>query len=87
MAETIEKKELEKVVNKFESNHLFSNINYLNKATNLAYHELIGRAEDINEEVKKYWDITPQKLRRAAQKVFREENSSTLYYRAHVSLL
>ena len=82
MAETIEKKELEKVVNKFESNHLFSNINYLNKATNLAYHELIGRAEDINEEVKKYWDITPQKLRRAAQKVFREENSSTLYYRA-----
>lgn len=82
MAETIEKQELEKVVNKFESNHLFSNINYLNKATNLAYHELIGRAEDINEEVKKYWDITPQDLRRAAQKVFREENSSTLYYRA-----
>ncbi len=82
MAETIEKQELEKVVNKFESNHLFSNINYLNKATNLAYHELIGQAEDINEEVKKYWDITPQDLRRAAQKVFREENSSTLYYRA-----
>ena len=82
MAETIEKQDLEKVVNKFESNHLFSNINYLNKATNLAYHELIGRAEDINEEVKKYWDITPQDLRRAAQKVFREENSSTLYYRA-----
>ena len=61
---------------------MFSNINYLHKATNLAYHELIGRAEDINEEVKKYWDITPQDLRRAAQKVFREENSSTLYYRA-----
>ena len=80
--EAVEKQELEKVVNKFESNHLFSNINYLNKATNLAYHELIGRAEDINEEVKKYWDITPQDLRRAAQKVFREENSSTLYYRA-----
>ena len=82
MEETIEKQELEKVVNKFESNHLFSNINYLNKATNLAYHELIGQAEDINEEVKKYWDITPQDLCRAARKVFREENSSTLYYRA-----
>jgi Predicted Zn-dependent peptidases len=78
----IEQKELTKWVNKFESNDLFSNIYYLNKATNLAYFELLSRAEDINTEVNKYLALTPKKILQVAQNTFRPENCSTLYYRA-----
>ena len=74
--------ELQKVVNKFESNDLFSNINYLNKATNLAYYELLDRAENIDSEMEKYKGITSRMLKEVAERVFVEENSSTLYYRA-----
>jgi predicted Zn-dependent peptidase len=72
--------ELEKVKNKFESNHIFSQINYLNKATNLAYYELISKAENINCEVGKYRAITAEKLQTVAIQLFSESNSSTLYY-------
>lgn len=74
--------ELEKVQNKFESNDLFSNISYLNKASNIAYHELFGKAEDINTEILRYRAVTPEKIRTLANKIFRKENCSTLYYRA-----
>lgn len=47
----VDEKELEKVKNRYESEQIFNNINYLNVATNLAYFELLGKAEDINEEV------------------------------------
>ncbi|MCP9611008.1 M16 family metallopeptidase [Coprobacter tertius] len=78
----VDESELEKVVNKFESNYLFSNLNYLNKATNLAYHELIGKAEDINREINKYLSVTPDKLLRIASETFVPENCTTFYYRA-----
>ena len=74
--------ELQKVVNKFESNDLFSNINYLNKATNLAYYELLDKAENIDSEIEKYKGITSRMLKEVAERAFVEENSSTLYYRA-----
>lgn len=84
--EGISSYELQKVINKFESNDLFSNINYLNKATNLAYYELLDKAENINNEIDKYRNITSQMLKRVAEKAFVEENSSTLYYRADDSI-
>ena len=40
--EDIAEEELEKVKNRYESEQIFSNINYLNVATNLAFFELIG---------------------------------------------
>ncbi|MDO5570839.1 MAG: pitrilysin family protein [Bacteroidales bacterium] len=80
--ELVSEYELRKLVNKFESNDVFSNINYLNKATNLAYFELLSKAEDINTEVEKYYALTPEKLRDTAKKIFRKENCTTLYYRA-----
>ncbi len=77
--------ELEKVKNRFESEFLFSNINYLNVATNLAYFETIGRAEDINGEVERYRAVTAAQLQRTAQRCFVENNCNTLYYRAKSS--
>lgn len=81
----ISSREIQKVVNKFESQELFSNINFLNKATNIAYFELFAKAEDINTEVEKYQRVTPEMVKQAAQHVFRPENCSTLYYRAKKS--
>lgn len=47
----IQEQELEKVKNKFESTQIFGNINYLNVATNLAWFELNGRAEDMERRL------------------------------------
>ncbi len=82
LTEKVSEQELEKVKNKFESNQLFSEINYLNKATNIAFFELIGKAEDINFEVEKYRAVTADDVMRVAKEVFRPENASILYYKA-----
>ena len=78
----VTEREINKVINRFEAEHLVSNLNYTDKAANLAYHELIGRAEDINTEVDKYKALTPQDIQNAAREVLQEDNCSTLYYHA-----
>ena len=83
--EDIAEEELEKVKNRYESEQIFSNINYLNVATNLAFFELIGRAEDINHEVEKYRAVTAQRIKEVAQRTFVRENCSVLYYKAKKS--
>ena len=80
--ENIAEDELEKVKNRYESEQIFSNINYLNVATNLAFFELIGQAEDINHEVAKYRAVTAQRIKEVAQRTFVRENCSVLYYKA-----
>ena len=79
--ELIGNEELEKVKNKFESTQIFGNINYLTVATNLAWFELHGNAEDINTEVDKYRAVTAEHLQTVAQKTFVETNRVVLYYK------
>lgn len=79
---SVDELELEKVKNRYESEQIFNNINYLNVATNLAYFELLGKAEDINDEVRKYRSVTASQLQKVAQKTFIPENCSILYYKA-----
>ncbi len=79
--------ELEKVKNKFESTQIFDNINYLNVATNLAWFELTGQAEDIDREVERHRAVTAEQLQRVARETFREENSVVLYYKKEHCLL
>ena len=79
--EDIAEEELEKVKNRYESEQIFSNINYLNLATNLAFFELIGRAEDINHEVEKYRAVTAERIKEEARRTFVRENCSVLYYK------
>lgn len=79
--------ELEKVKNKFESTQIFGNINYLNVATNLAWFELTGQAEDIDREVERHRAVTAEQLQRVARETFREENSVVLYYKKEHCLL
>ena len=83
--ENIDNEELEKVKNRYESEQIFSNINYLNVATNLAFFELIGQAEDINHEVGKYRSVSIEQIKEVARKAFVHENCSVLYYKSNVA--
>lgn len=74
--------ELTKVKNKMEAAHVFGEVEVLNKATNLAVSELLGDADLINNEVEKYLAVTDKQIREQAAIIFREENCSTLYYKA-----
>lgn len=78
---SVGEQELEKVKNKFESTQIFGNIHYLNVATNLAWFELTGQAEDIDREVDKYRAVTAEQLQAVARQAFREENGVVLYYK------
>lgn len=72
--EAIAAQELEKVKNKFESTQIFGNINYLNVATNLAWFELNGVAEDMEKEVERYRAVTAGQLQTVAQTAFDKAN-------------
>ena len=80
--ELVNEQELEKVKNKFESTQIFGNINYLNVATNLAWFELLGRAEGMEREVERYRSVTAEQLQAVAQSAFRRENGVILYYKS-----
>ena len=76
--QAIAAQELEKVKNKFESTQIFGNINYLNVATNLAWFELNGEAEDMEREVERYRAVTAGQLQTVAQAAFDKANGVVL---------
>lgn len=80
MQNKVGNRELEKVKNKIESYYAFSEINLLNRATNLAFSELLGDADYINHERDAYLKLESDLLQKESQKVFKAENCSTLYY-------
>ncbi|WP_251623590.1 M16 family metallopeptidase [Odoribacter lunatus] len=73
-------REFEKIIHKIESRISFGEINYQNKASNLAYFEFLGNLELINHEKAQYEKITTRQLQETAQKMFCPENCSTLLY-------
>ncbi len=80
--ENVPAAELQKVKNKMESTMIFAEMGLLDKAMNLAYFELIGKAEDLNDETQKYLAITADDIREQASGIFRKENASVLHYLA-----
>ena len=73
--------ELEKVKNQLEANNEFAEMNLLNRAIGLAFHELCGDAETINTEMEKYIKVTREDLQRIVNTGVTKENSSTLIYK------
>jgi predicted Zn-dependent peptidase len=73
--------ELEKAKNKIEAMIEFEDMALLSRANNLAFYELLGDANLINDELDRYRAITPAMLQETAAKVLRSENSNTLFYR------
>jgi len=79
----ISEMELQKVKNRVEAMMAFSEMRVLDKAMNLAYYELLGDASQVNNLVQKYASVTVDEITAEANKIFRPENSSTLYYIAN----
>ncbi len=74
--------ELQKVKNKTESMMAFEDMSVMNRANSLAYYELLGDAAWMNFELDKYASVTTEDILQESRKIFREENSNTIYYRA-----
>lgn len=78
----VEKYELDKVKNKFESTFTFGLTSATEKAMNLCSYELLGDANLINTTVDSYRQVSSDNIKRVAMSLFTKENSSTLYYKA-----
>ncbi len=79
-AQFVDSNELNKVKNKIESTHQFSETNVLNKAMNLAFAELQNDANDVNLEVEKYQKVSAEDINRIANQILISTNCSTLIY-------
>jgi zinc protease len=79
----IQEVELQKVKNRVEAMMEFSEMRVLEKAMNLAYYELLGDAGQVNDIVQRYASVTANDITIEANKIFRHENCSTLYYFAN----
>jgi predicted Zn-dependent peptidase len=78
----VDEKELQKVKNKTESALAFEDMSVMNRANSLAFYELLGNANLMNEELDKYQAVTTEAIRKHAQQIFDVNNSNTLYYYA-----
>jgi predicted Zn-dependent peptidase len=78
----VDEKELQKVKNKTESTILFEDMSVMSRANSLAFYELLGDAQLMNDELEKYQGITAEELRAECERIFDERNSNTLYYLA-----
>ncbi|HEX2608209.1 MAG TPA: pitrilysin family protein [Flavisolibacter sp.] len=79
-AQKIVEAELEKVKNKTESMIAFEDMSVMNRANSLAFYELLGDASLMNTELDRYRKVTADDIQKEANNIFRDENSSTLWY-------
>lgn len=77
---TVADRELQKVINQAESTFVFSAVEMLNTAMNLAYFHWLGDANRINTEMELLRSTTPAQVRDVAIDYLRPDNCSTLYY-------
>jgi predicted Zn-dependent peptidase len=80
--EKITEAELQKVKNKTESMISFEDMSIMNRANSLAFYELLGDAKLMNTELDRYHKVTVDEVQQLSNEIFREENCSTLVYRA-----
>jgi predicted Zn-dependent peptidase len=80
IAEPVKPRELEKVLNRMESNLLFNNMNIVNKAMNLGYYQWLGDPGLLSEELGVYRSVSALELQSAAAELFREQKCSKLVY-------
>lgn len=80
--EIVSESELEKVKNKIESMIAFEDLSLLNRANNLAFYELLGNAENMNEELNNYQNVSLNDILVYANEILTENNSNTLFYLA-----
>ncbi len=84
VSEGVTEAELQKAKNKITAGIEFEDMSVLSRANNLAFYELLGNANYINEELERYMAVSAAMLQGTAASVLRPENCSTLYYRRKV---
>jgi predicted Zn-dependent peptidase len=75
-------RELQKVKNKMESLHQFSETNIMNKAFALAQFEWLGDAAMVNQELERYQAVTANEVQQLAHRMFVPNQCSILHYKA-----
>lgn len=73
-----EPQELERALNRFESNHTFSQLSYLQKVQNIVMAEMHG--EDINRLPERYRAVTTDTLHCTARAILDPQRACTLIY-------
>jgi predicted Zn-dependent peptidase len=76
----VDEAELQKVKNKTESMITFEDMSVMNRANSLAFYELLGNANLMNEEMGKYQELTADDILLYSNEIFDNNNSSTIYY-------
>jgi predicted Zn-dependent peptidase len=79
----ISEEELQKVKNQAEASLIFSEVELLNRAMNLAFAALQGIPEYVNQEPELIQQVTGHELKVMAERILVAENCSTLFYRAN----
>jgi zinc protease len=72
--------ELDKVKNKLEATRQYNHTDILHKAMDLAFYDLLGDASGLNNEIRKYREISPGQVCETARSLFEPSDSSTLFY-------
>ncbi len=85
VAEGVTDSELQKAKNKIEAMIAFEDMTLLSRANNLAFYELIGDAELINNEWNLYQSVTAAFLQETAGLLFKASNCNTLFYRKKIT--
>jgi len=80
--EPLDERELQKIKNKAEASHIYSESNVMAKAINLAYYELLGDAELLNRQTDLYFSQTAGMLKETASRLFSPERATVLNYHA-----
>jgi len=78
----IQEEELEKVKNQAYATMEFDKVEVMNRAMNLAFAALSGDTNFANQEEEKIRAVTREDVKRVANNILRENNSSVLYYKA-----
>jgi len=74
--------EVEKVKNQAESSLVFSEVDLLNRAMNLAYAALLNNPDLVNQESTLIQKVTSEDIHRLSVDFLQENQCSTLYYRS-----
>jgi len=78
--EFISEREYHKTLNKVEANFAYGQTSILNKAMNLGFHELLGSAESINDQINRYKNTSREQLNQFAIDNLQPSNCSILHY-------
>ncbi len=77
--QSISSENLQKVKNKFETAHVYGEMNVMNKAMNLAHAELCRDVEDINLELKSYQSVQTSQVQTWVKETLKESALSKLH--------